>query len=98
MFDDNEITRKNVIRVPNFVKHYVTNIIGGATTQDFRYELMNEKIYDEDNDEWNYVGDGLLILSPVAAKILLIELSSDIDLYEKEHGEIKTEFENEPTY
>jgi len=52
------------LRVPNFVKHYVTNIKGGLTTQDFRYELMNEKIYDEEADEWTYIADALVILSP----------------------------------
>ncbi|MCJ7773795.1 MAG: DUF3467 domain-containing protein [Desulfobacterales bacterium] len=87
-----------VIRVPNFLKHYVTNIIGGLTTQDFRYELMNEKIYDEEEDEWTYISDALLILSPVAAKRLFVKLTEDIELYEREHGEIFTEFDEEPTY
>jgi len=86
------------LRVPNFVKHYVTNIKGGLTTQDFRYELMNEKIYDEEADEWTYIADALVILSPTAAKRLYDQLRGDIELYEREHGVIPAHFEEELTY
>lgn len=96
--DNKNDEKKTVIRVPNFGKHYVTNIAGGFTTQDFRYELMNEKVYDEEEDEWTYVADALLILSPVAAKRLLIKLTDDVNFYERGHGEILTEFGEEPTY
>jgi hypothetical protein len=98
MSDPEDIKTKDIIRVPNFTKYYVTNIAGGLTTQDFRYEIMNEKIYDEEEDKWAFVSDALLIFSPVAAKRLLIKLISDIELYEKENGEIPVEFERENTY
>ena len=96
--DNNNVEKKTVVRVPNFFKHYVTNIAGGVTTQDFRYELMNEKIYDEEENKWTYVADSLLILSPVAAKRLLIKLTDDMNVHEREHGEIITDFDEEPTY
>ncbi len=87
-----------VIRVPNFSKYYITNIKGGLTTQDFRYELMNEKIYDEEEDEWTYIADAMIILSPTAAKRLFDTLENNIELYEREHGEIPTEFDEDPIY
>ena len=87
-----------VIRVPNFSKYYITNIKGGLTTQDFRYELMNEKIYVEEEDEWTYVADAMIILSPTAAKRLFNTLESDIESYEREHGEIPTEFDEDLIY
>lgn len=87
-----------VIRVPNFIKYYVTNIKGGLTTQDFRYELMNEKIYDEEEKEWTYIADAMIILSPTAAKRLFDILANNIELYEREHGEIPTEFDDDLTY
>ena len=87
-----------VIRVPNFTKYYVTNIKGGLTTQDFRYELMNEKIYDEEEDEWTYIADAMIILSPTAAKRLFDTLENNIELYEREHGEIPTIFDEDPIY
>lgn len=92
------IENRSIVRVPNFTKYYVTNIHGGETTQDFRYELMNEKVYDADDEEWNYVSDALVILSPVAAKRLLLKLSEDIQSYEEEHGEIETKFEEDLLY
>ncbi|MDV0446514.1 hypothetical protein MsAg5_03560 [Methanosarcinaceae archaeon Ag5] len=90
--------KKSIIRVPVFPKFYVTNIAGGATDQDFRYELLNEKSYDSENEKWNYYSDGLLILSPVGAKKLWNKLSADINLYEREHGIISMVIENELTY
>ncbi len=59
---------------------------------------MNEKIYDEEADEWTYIADALVILSPTAAKRLYDRLRGDIELYEREHGVIPAHFEEEFTY
>lgn len=90
--------KHSITRAHNFVKHYVTNIEGGLTNHDFRYQLMNEKFYNEEDNEWLYIADALLILSPIAAKKLLGKLEKDIDTYEAEHGIIQTEFEKDLTY
>ncbi len=93
-----EAEKIRAIRPFNYTKYYVTNIKGGLTTQDFRYELMNEKVLDGDSNEWVYVSDALLILSPTAAKRFYDSLKKDIDFYEREHGVIPTEFEEEKIY
>ena len=87
---------ESVLRALNITKFYATNVRGGPTTQDFRFQLMNEKILDE--DEWHYVSDALVILTPTAAKRLLTLLDKFVASYEKEHGKIQTEFPVEKTY
>lgn len=70
-----------------YVKLYATNVIGGLSSQDFRFELLNEKIRGE-NKEWIYVSDGLLILSPIGAKRFLVALQQAVNVYEKQNGPI----------
>ena len=67
---------------------YATNVIISQTEFDFRIELFNEKFQVEDG--WAYHSDGLIILTPEAAKKLLIDLQKNISSFEKEKGEIKT--------
>lgn len=93
-----DVEEIRTIRPFNYTKYYVTNIKGGLTTQDFRYELMNEKVLDGDSNKWVYVSDALLILSPAAAKKFYEAIKKDIELYEREHGLIQTEFEEEKIY
>jgi len=88
--------RPPVLRVPNFQKFYATNVQGGATTQDFRIELMNEKL--KEHDEWHLVSDAMVILTPTAAKRLLNMLQAFVETHEKEHGKIPVEFPAEKTY
>ena len=75
------------MRAPSHKKFYVTNIKGGVTSQDFRFELLNEKLKDDKDDE-AYVSDALIILTPIGAKRMFAVLKDSIELYEKEHGEI----------
>lgn len=96
--EDRENKKISISRAHNFIKHYVTNIDGGLTSIDFRYQLMNEKFYNADDEEWIYIADALVILSPVAAKRLFNKLEKDIDTYEAEHGVIQTNFEKDLTY
>lgn len=79
---ENAITRN-----PTYHKLYVTNVQGGLTSHDFRFELMNEQIKDN-NGNWLYISDGLLILSPIGAKRLLHILEKSVKNYEKEQGVI----------
>ncbi len=82
----NKTPKKEIMRNPNYSKIYVTNVEGGLTSHDFRFELLNEKI--EQNKKWIYVSDGLLILTPIGAKRLMKKLEASINVYEKEHGTI----------
>lgn len=78
-----------ISRVPNFAKYYVTNVKGGLTNHDFRFELLNERIGNK--KDWSYVSDALVILSPIGAKRLLSLLKEMVDVYEKEKGKIDTQ-------
>lgn len=94
MMTKNEEGKKkdmSVVRVPNFVKVYATNVTGGITNQDFRFELLNEKIYD--GKEWVLLSDALVILSPLGAKKLFNLLKQMIETYEKEKGEINVDLD-----
>lgn len=77
-----------IIRAPNFMKFYVTNIRGGLTDVDFRFELMNEQVEDE-KGKWCYISDSMIVLSPVGAKRLYQRLKECIEVYEKEKGIIE---------
>ena len=81
----------SVSRAPNHTKYYVTNIAGGMTDQDFRFELLNEKLRKDEENEWEYVSDGLIILSPFGAKKLFLVLKDSLDVWENEKGKIDTE-------
>ncbi|MBD3203944.1 DUF3467 domain-containing protein [Candidatus Woesearchaeota archaeon] len=85
-----------VIRVPNFVKYYVTNIDGGLTEHDFRFELMNEKL--KEGKKWCYVSDAMVILSPIGAKRLLCLLNELVNEYEKENGSIDIDIKEDKVY
>ncbi len=90
---DNEISEEveeshiSVFRSSIFTKIYATNVILSQTDFDLRIELFNEKFQVEDG--WAYHSDGLMILTPGAAKKLLIDLQKTISSFEKEKGEIK---------
>jgi hypothetical protein len=62
----------------------VTDVQGGITSHDFRFELLNEKIRKGKN--WIYISDGMIILSPIGAKRLLKKLQDSVLTYEKENG------------
>ena len=79
-----------IFRAPNHKKYYVTNVSGGITDQDFRFELLNEKIKDSKTN-WKYISDSMIILTPVGAKRLFEELKKNLDIWENENGKISVE-------
>lgn len=81
--------RTAIRREINFHKIYSTNLIGGGTKYDFRFELLSEKIKGLTDDRWIYVSDALIILTPQAAKKLHTTLDKYLKAYEKDHGEIE---------
>lgn len=85
---EEEILKENKIyRTPLFTKIYTTNIKVFQTDVDIRIELLNEK--RETKEETVFYSDGLVILTPEAAKKLSLELNEMIQKYETENGEIK---------
>ncbi len=81
----------SVFRSSLFGKTYATNVIVTSTDVDFRIELFNEKFKIENG--WAYHSDGLVILTRIAAKKLLLTLDEKIKSYEQKNGEIKVEEE-----
>jgi hypothetical protein len=77
------------MRTHSHKKYYVTNIIGGLTSQDIRFELLNEILESEEGR--HYVADAMIILSPIGAKRLQKELNESIKKYESENGTIPLE-------
>ena len=80
-----------VQRTISFNKIYATNLIGYWTEFDFRIELFNEKINaatKEGKEEWTFISEGLVIMTPLAAKKLNKLLTEKIKEYESEKGEI----------
>lgn len=86
-----QIEKSAILRAPSHKKYYVTNISGGLTDQDFRYELLNEKIKDGKTKGWEFVSDAMIILTPMGAKKLFESLKKSLDIWENEHGKIDTE-------
>lgn len=83
-----EATKESKIyRTPLFTKIYATNVKVFPTDVDIRVELLNEK--RETEDETIFYSDGLVMLTPEAAKKLSLELNITIENYENEKGEIK---------
>lgn len=89
-----EENKLEIIRAPNFQKFYVTNVEGGMSNQDFRFELMNEKFIDKEGEGEALVSDALLILSPIAAKKLFEKLGKNLELYQKKFGKIETSLDD----
>lgn len=81
--------KASVQREINYSKHYATNLIAGGTKYDFRFELFSEKLKVVDSNEWTYISDALVILTPQAAKKLHSYLEKYLKSYEKEHGKIE---------
>jgi hypothetical protein len=78
--------RDPVFRAPLFQKYYATNVIGGLTEADFRFEILNEKTLTDEG--WSYVSDALVILNPRAMKKLYILLEKAVKFHERTRGAI----------
>ncbi|MFW5852487.1 MAG: DUF3467 domain-containing protein [Nanoarchaeota archaeon] len=74
-------------RAPEYRKYYVTNVKGGMTEHDIRFELLNERINDGKNDI--FIADAGVFMSFIGAKRLFNELKKAIEEYEKKNGNIK---------
>ena len=67
---ENEDEPRNIHRPITFHKIYATNVHGEWTEYDFRIELFNEKLKDEKGEDWAYISEAMIILTPSAVKKL----------------------------
>jgi hypothetical protein len=84
--ESKEKEKISVYRTPLFTKLYATNLRVFRTDVDFRIELFNEKF--ESEEETVFYSDGIAMLTPEAAKKLMVELTRAVEKYELENGEI----------
>ena len=83
--DDNEFAP--LARAPEFFKTYATRTVPYITEFDIRIVLANETMGDDEG--WCTVADGMVILTPLAAKELAGELMDLVTAWEELHGKIK---------
>ena len=76
-----------LIRAPEFFKNYVTRTVPYMTEFDIRVVLANETMGDDEG--WCTVADGMVILTPLAAKELVAELGDLVGAWEELHGKVK---------
>jgi hypothetical protein len=76
-----------LVRGPEFVKNYATRTVPYMTEFDIRVVLANETMGDDEG--WCTVADGMVILTPLAAKELVAELGDLVTAWEELHGKIK---------
>ena len=76
-----------LVRAPEFYKTYATRTVPYLTEYDIRVVLANETMGDEEG--WCTVADGMVILTPVAAKELAAELNALVSTWEELNGKIK---------
>ena len=76
-----------LIRAPEFLKTYATRTVPYLTEHDIRVVLANETMGDEEG--WCTVADGMVILTPLAAKELAAELNAIVSTWEELNGKIK---------
>jgi hypothetical protein len=77
-----------IMRCPTFQKTYGTRALVTRTEYDFRVVLANEKMLSDSGEEV-FVGESLVILTPLAAKELNSQLGRLIESWEKAYGTIK---------
>ena len=78
---------KHVQRPVTFHKIYATNVSGEWTEYDYRIELFNEKMKVEESEEWSYISEGMIILTPNAVKKLKNILDEAVKEYEENKGD-----------
>lgn len=74
-------------RGPDFFKAYATRTVPYITEFDIRVVLANETMGDDEG--WCTVADGMVILTPIAARELAAELADMVAAWEELHGKIK---------
>jgi hypothetical protein len=76
-----------LVRSPEFFKAYATRTVPYLTEYDIRVVVANETMGDDEG--WCTVADGMIIMTPLAAKELLNELEALISTWEELHGKIR---------
>ena len=84
---DDEGELAPLARAPDFFKTYATRTVPYLTEFDIRVVLANETMGDDEG--WCTVADGMVILTPLAAKELATELDALVSAWEELHGKIR---------
>ena len=85
--EDMEEELAPLARTPEFHKTYSTRAMPFITEYDIRVVLANETMGNEEG--WCTVADGMVILTPLAAKELAAELNALVSTWEELNGKIK---------
>jgi hypothetical protein len=82
-------------RGENFSKLYATRFNIQLTEYDFRLDVLNERRIHQPGakhqiaEVHEFISESQLIIQPIAAKILVQELSAAVEHFEEQFGEIK---------
>lgn len=80
-----DVKRISIGRTPYFQKHYATRVGVTLTDFDIRLDIMNEKFKDDVTNKEVLVVEQMVILTPLAAKELSIELQRIIKHWEEKN-------------
>ena len=83
--DDGDVSP--LARASDFFKVYATRTVPYLTEFDIRVVLANETMGDDEG--WCTVADGMVIMTPLAAKELATELDALVSAWEELHGKIR---------
>ncbi len=76
-----------VVRAEGFCKTYGTRVLVMRTEYDLRLLIANEVVKAEQGGEF-YLGESMVVLTPVAAKELASDLAKMVREWERDHGKI----------
>jgi len=76
-----------IVRVEGFRKTYGTRVLAMRTEHDLRLMVANERVKAEGGGDF-YLGEGMVILTPLAAKELVADLGRLVREWERDNGRI----------
>ena len=76
-----------IVRAEGFRKTYGTRVLAMRTEHDLRFMIANERVTVEGGGDF-YLGEGMVILTPIAAKELVADLGRLVREWERDNGRI----------
>ena len=76
-----------IVRAEGFRKTYGTRVLVMRTEYDLRLMVANERVKVEGGGDF-YLGEGMVILTPIAAKELVADLGTLVREWERDNGRI----------
>jgi hypothetical protein len=77
-----------IVRAEGFCKTYATRVLAMSTEYDIRLTLTNERVKVDGGPDF-YVAEGMVILTPIAAKELHSQLGRLVREWERDHGSVE---------